>query len=99
MITMYIKKKLSDSIEIKVDLYDDEIFTACPTCGKETEVTTEMLRDILNDGGDMASTAIYCKGCTTPCIIEHCNNHATLPLEDGKYICDTCAQIQGELAP
>lgn len=59
----YIKTKVTDSLELKVDLYDDEIFTSCPTCEKEIAVSTELLKDMLNDGGDFASTLIYCNEC------------------------------------
>jgi hypothetical protein len=46
--------------QVKIDIYDDEIFTKCINCGKEIQVDTEMLRDVLADGGDLTSTSIGC---------------------------------------
>jgi len=33
------------------------------------------------------------------CIMKYCPEPGTLELDDGSYICDTCAEIMGELAP
>lgn len=60
---LYIKTNISDNIEIKVDIYDDEIFTQCPKCGKEIQVETEVLKKILEDG-DLASSSLYCEKCS-----------------------------------
>lgn len=59
----YVKTEINDNIEIKVDLYDDEIFTRCPKCGKEIQVETQSLRTILN-GGNLASSSLCCKECS-----------------------------------
>lgn len=59
----YVKTNISDDVEIKVDLYDDEIYTQCPKCGKEIQVETEVLRQVLLDG-DLASTSLYCEKCS-----------------------------------
>ena len=37
----YIKTSISNSIELKVDLYTDEIYTQCPKCGKEIQLEAE----------------------------------------------------------
>ncbi|MCI9247462.1 MAG: hypothetical protein HFJ30_10285 [Clostridia bacterium] len=60
---LYIKTNISDDVEMKVDLYDDEIYTQCSKCGKEMQVETEVLRQILQDG-DLASTSLYCGKCS-----------------------------------
>lgn len=60
----YVKTKINDQIEVKIDLYDDEIFTQCPACGAEMEVDSKTIITVLSDGGDFASTSIY---CTTDC--------------------------------
>lgn len=60
----YVKTKLNDSIEIKVDLYEDEIFTACPNCGKEIQLESTEIGNILKVGGDFASTNVYCADCS-----------------------------------
>lgn len=61
---LYLKTKINNHIEIKVDLYDDEIFTMCPECGIEHEVDTEMIISILKNGGDFSSTSVYCSDCS-----------------------------------
>jgi hypothetical protein len=58
------KTKINDEIEIRVPIYDDEIFTICPSCGKEMEVDINLLADIIKDGGDFGGTSIYCKECS-----------------------------------
>lgn len=59
---VYIKTEISDNVEIKVDLYEDEIYTQCPKCGKEIQVPTDVLKEIL-EYGDFASTSLYCSKC------------------------------------
>lgn len=58
----YLKAKIDNHIEIKVDIYGDEIFTTCFICGKEIQADEKLLVDIFKDGGDFASTSISC-GC------------------------------------
>ncbi len=59
----YIKTHISDNVEIKVDICDDEIFTQCYECGKEVQVEREMLKKILEDG-DLVNSSLYCKECS-----------------------------------
>ena len=59
----YVKTNITDDVEIKVNLYDDEIFTQCLKCGKEIQVDTELFKKLLEDG-DLASTSIYCQECS-----------------------------------
>ena len=59
----YVKTNITDDVEIKVNLYDDEIFTQCTKCGKEVQVDIGLLKSILEDG-DLTSTSIYCKECS-----------------------------------
>lgn len=61
---LYIKTQISENVEIKVDLYEDEIYSTCPGCGKEEQVEIEHLISILEDGGDFAGTSIYCEECS-----------------------------------
>ncbi|RIJ64129.1 hypothetical protein [Rummeliibacillus sp. POC4] len=68
----YVKTKLNDSIEIKVDLYEGEIFTACPKCGKEIQLESTDIIQIFQDGGDFASTSFYCHECSK---IMHSSNN------------------------
>ena len=61
---LYIKTQISENVEIKVDLYEDEIFTQCPMCAKEMQVDFDELKDSLNQGGDYSSTVWYCEECS-----------------------------------
>ncbi len=61
---LYTKIQLNDHMEVKVDLYEDQIFSTCPKCSKEEPVDTKMIIDILSDGGDFSGTSIYCEQCT-----------------------------------
>lgn len=63
---LYVKAKINDQIEIKVDLYEDEIFTSCGTCGKEMEVEPEEIAEIIKSDSDFVGTTYYCKDCGLP---------------------------------
>jgi len=60
---IFIKAKLNEDIEIKVDLYGDEFRSFCPKCAKEHDVDIETVASIINEGGDLGSTSIYCSTC------------------------------------
>lgn len=59
----YIKTSLTEDIEIKVNLYDDEIYTQCPNCGKEIEVQPSTLKTVIEEDGLLTGTTIYCDDC------------------------------------
>lgn len=59
----YIKTNISSDVEVKVDLYKDENYTQCPKCGKEIQIETEVLKQVLEDG-DLASSSLYCEKCS-----------------------------------
>ena len=59
----YVKTKISNSVEIKAELYEDEIYTQCPKCGKEIQIEAEELANIIKDQA-LASTSVYCKQCS-----------------------------------
>lgn len=61
---IYHKLSVNDEVEIRVPIYNDEIFTQCPGCGKEIQVEPDTLAEIIKDGGDMGGTSIYCKECS-----------------------------------
>ncbi|MCW6665287.1 hypothetical protein NHG32_06295 [Aerococcaceae bacterium NML191219] len=57
----YIKQKLGQDLEIKVDIHDENVFTRCPYCGMEIAVD---LVEVLSDGeSDLYSTAVVCATC------------------------------------
>ena len=57
----YVKVK-TDEVEVKAELNDENVFCACPDCGKEVAVD---LSCVFADGlGDMYGTAVCCEKCT-----------------------------------
>jgi len=56
----YAKGKLSDTAEITVLLRDDNIFCACPACGRESCID---LAAVFSEG-DLYSTSVYCHSCS-----------------------------------
>lgn len=60
---IYIKTKVSDNVEMKINLYDDEIYTQCAKCEKEIQIEKEELKQIL-ENGDLASTSLFCEKCS-----------------------------------
>lgn len=61
---IYVKAKLNDDVEIKVDLYGDEFRFSCPKCARERDISIEDVADIVKNGGDLAGTVVYCEQCT-----------------------------------
>lgn len=46
----------------KLFIEDDNVFNACPVCGRETAVD---LQAVLSDGeGDLYGTQVYCRECS-----------------------------------
>jgi len=61
---IFIKTKINDNVEIKVDLYGGEFRSYCPGCWMEHDVCIEDVAQIITDGGDLASAQIYCLPCS-----------------------------------
>jgi hypothetical protein len=61
---LYIKTELNEHVEIKVELYEDEIYTRCGGCYKEMPVEPENIANIINEGSDFAGTTFYCDQCS-----------------------------------
>lgn len=61
---IFIKTKLSQDVEIRVDLYGDEFRSYCPKCGQEHDISLEDLAQIIKNGGDLAGTSIWCEVCS-----------------------------------
>ena len=54
----YVKENINDTVEVKVELNDENVFCTCPDCGKEVSV-------VFADGmGDMYGTAVCCSACS-----------------------------------
>lgn len=58
----YVKEKISPTVDITVELHDDNVFCICPGCGCEVEID---LAKLLSDGeSDLYGTAVYCPNCS-----------------------------------
>lgn len=58
----YVKEKINDTLEIKVEIHDDNVFTTCPDCGAEIGVD---ISELFSDGeSDLYGTAIFCPDCS-----------------------------------
>lgn len=60
----YVKTTLNNK-PIKVDIYGDDIYTTCYTCGKEMIVDDELLKFALQEG-DLSSTKLSCCEASKP---------------------------------
>lgn len=58
----YVKEKISPTVDITVELHDDNVFCICPGCGCEAEID---LAKLFSDGeSDLYGTAVYCLNCS-----------------------------------
>ena len=54
----YVKRRISDSVVVTMDIHDDDVFTRCPCCGKEISVD---LAELLHDEDcDLYNTDVFC---------------------------------------
>lgn len=61
----YVKHKTED-VEVKAYIYDDNVYTTCPCCGKEHMVD---LVEILKGGeSDLFGTSVFCLECSTKAV-------------------------------
>lgn len=58
----YVKEKVSPSVDVTVDIHDDNVFCNCPECGCEVEID---LVELFSDGeSDLYSTSVFCSDCS-----------------------------------
>ena len=57
----YVKAAIDGTVEVKVELHDDNIFCRCPKCGIEVEVDIAALFHDSDD--DLFSTTVFCDKC------------------------------------
>lgn len=58
----YVKEAINDTMEITIEINDENVFCRCPVCGREVSVNLE---DVLGDGkGDLFGTAVMCEDCS-----------------------------------
>lgn len=60
---LYTKMQLNDQVELKVDLYEDEVYSSCKICRKEVHVKPEELAEIITSGNDFCGTSYICSDC------------------------------------
>ena len=56
----FVKEKINDSMEISIEINDENVFCTCPKCGKEVRVD---LVEVLEEG-DLVSTQVCCNTCS-----------------------------------
>lgn len=57
----YVKEKLNDTMEVSIEITDENVFCHCPMCGIEVSVD---IAEILSDGeSDLFGTAVFCYEC------------------------------------
>jgi predicted RNA-binding Zn-ribbon protein involved in translation (DUF1610 family) len=58
----YVKERVHDSMEISIEITDENVFCHCPMCGSELLVD---IGEILSDGeSDLYGTAVFCDECS-----------------------------------
>lgn len=58
---MFYVKEMNDTMEVKIELNDENVFCTCPDCDAEVAVD---LSAVFADGiGDMYGTAVLCDKC------------------------------------
>lgn len=58
----FVREKISDTVEITVEIHDDNVFCTCPGCSCEVEINLAEL--FSNGNGDLYGTAVYCPECS-----------------------------------
>jgi len=58
----YVRKRLGDGVEMRIELYDDEIYTPCTVCGREMNYGPAELADIIREAG-VGGTSVICGNC------------------------------------
>lgn len=57
----YVKERLNDTMEVTIEITDENVFCHCPMCSTEVSVD---IAEILSDGeSDLFGTAVFCDEC------------------------------------
>lgn len=64
----YVKQSISEDAEIRIDITDENVFTVCPECGKETSV--DLTTTFSGIDWDLLGTSVYCEKCTNKRLAE-----------------------------
>lgn len=57
----YVKEKINDTVEITLEIHDDNVFCICPGCG--CEVCIDLVETFGDGLGDLYGTDVYCPEC------------------------------------
>ena len=56
----YVKEQLGDTVEVSIEINDENVFCRCPSCGSEVD-----LAEVFSDGdGDLFGTSVLCDSCS-----------------------------------
>lgn len=58
----YVKESINDTLEIRVDIHDDNVFTTCPDCG--VEICVDISELFSDEESDLYGTSIFCPECS-----------------------------------
>ena len=58
----YVKEPLTDTLEVHVEINDENVFCHCPVCGKEVQVNLEKILGSVE--GDLCGTSVLCDACS-----------------------------------
>lgn len=59
----YVKEKINEAMEVRIEVGSDNVYGICPGCGDEVQVNLEDL-SATDDGLDLYGMAVYCDDCT-----------------------------------
>ncbi len=59
----YVKAKLNEEAEIRIEVHGDDIYTECMKCGKEILADTAILSELLEEG-NLDGTGMCCEKCS-----------------------------------
>lgn len=59
----YVKEKINEAMEVRIEVGCDNVFGICPRCGDEVQINLEDLANA-DDSLDLYGMAVYCDDCT-----------------------------------
>lgn len=60
---IYIKKEMPDGTVVNIPVHDDEFYCNCPRCGKEFNLSKDLLKIVVSNPMMDFSTSIVCDEC------------------------------------
>lgn len=59
----YVKEKINEAMEVRIEVGCDNVFGICPGCGDEVQINLEDLANA-DDSLELYGMAVYCDDCT-----------------------------------